>query len=131
MGWAEGNEYLRIIHMNGHPVRMGTTFDEGSPPTPTRYYEERIQSNLTVLQRTVRNNRRILYGVMTASEFSNYGEEWWHHDFGNQFDAARTGRPAIYGPARLSAENIAHEEMRRRRYTPDHRSTSQPKAASL
>ena len=36
---------------------------------------------------------------MTEAGFTNYDEEYWHFDFGNQFDAARRRGTAIYGAA--------------------------------
>lgn len=30
-------------------------------------------------------NRKILYDAMIIAGFTNYPEEWWHFDFGNQF----------------------------------------------
>lgn len=34
---------------------------------------------------------------MTRAGFTNYDEEYWHFDLGNQFDAIRRNSVAIYG----------------------------------
>lgn len=36
-----------------------------------------------------KKNRELLYYLLTSIWFSNYHSEWWHYDFGNQFDLAR------------------------------------------
>ena len=46
-----------------------------------------------------RRHRDLLRGAMRAEGFTNYSEEWWHFDFGDQFWGLVTGHPAIYGPA--------------------------------
>lgn len=46
-----------------------------------------------------RDNRRLLYTVMTEGGFTNYPEEWWHYDFGDQFWAKISGNTAIYSAA--------------------------------
>lgn len=90
---------------------MGTAFDAVEPETATRFYEELRPESLSREDEERRANRRLLYGVMTEADFSNYPEEWWHYDFGNQFDAARSRRQAIYGAAELSAKNRLFEKL--------------------
>ncbi|MCG4287414.1 D-alanyl-D-alanine dipeptidase, partial [Lactobacillaceae bacterium KNUT 0156] len=47
---------------------------------------------------TYRENRRLLYHVMTQAGFTNYIEEWWHFDYGNQNWATVSKRDfAVYG----------------------------------
>lgn len=107
---------LQLVREKAMPLQMGTVFDGVYPETATRFFEELDQGRFTNIEREVRDNRRLLCNTMAEAGFSNYPEEWWHFDFGNQFDMARTGRQAIYGPAAPSAENIAHEKMRRGHY---------------
>lgn len=86
---------LTILGPDGSPIDMGTDFDHFGPEAAATFYEDNLAGNDEVEQR---NNRRLLYAVMWQAGFSVYGEEWWHFDFGNQFDAARTGKSnAIYG----------------------------------
>jgi D-alanyl-D-alanine dipeptidase len=42
-------------------------------------------------------NRRLLYTVMVEAGFTNYPQEWWHYDYGNQFWGHLSGRDAVYG----------------------------------
>jgi zinc D-Ala-D-Ala dipeptidase len=106
----------QILIESAAPLNMGTAFDEVSPATLTRYYEEKVAKGeaLSPRDQEALNNRRMFIDVMTKAGFSNYHEEWWHFDFGNQFDAKRTGRSAIYGSATFSPECTEHEDMRRK-----------------
>lgn len=110
---------LEILHSKDcKPLQMGTAFDEVAPQTATRFFEERQErATLTRHEAEVLNNRRLLVNAMAAGGFSNYAEEWWHFDRGNQFCAARTGQPAIYGAAVFSEANQAHETMRQGHYS--------------
>ncbi len=105
-----------LIREASVPLGMGTVFDGVHPATATLFYEELDPALLDDRARASRDNRRILWSVMIAAGFSNYGEEWWHFDVGNQFHMARTGERAAYGPAVLSPENEAWEAMRRGHY---------------
>lgn len=79
-------------------VDFGAVFDEmmhpiyGEERSLTRFYEEHEENEVA------KRNRRLLYNVMTQVGFSNYPMEFWHYDFGNQFDALNKGLPeARYG----------------------------------
>jgi D-alanyl-D-alanine dipeptidase len=109
-------ERQRLIRESSMPLEMGTVFDGVHPETATRFYEELDPAQLGDKERQCLNNRRWLWNAMVEAGFSNYSEEWWHFDFGNQFDAARTGWPAVYGTAELSKENEVWEIMRRKHY---------------
>ncbi len=69
---------LTLCDENGTDLNMGTCFDSFSKSTYTDYYEEHEEPE-------VRNNRRILYHVMTEAGFTNLPSEWWHYDFGDKF----------------------------------------------
>ena len=45
---------------------------------------------------SVRDNRRLLFGVMTKAGFTNLPSEWWHYDYGDRFWAYYNKRSAIY-----------------------------------
>lgn len=79
---------LTITDM-GRELDMGTEFDDFSDKAHSAYFE--IYDN-----RTIRDNRRLLYGCMTAAGFTNLPTEWWHFDYGDAFWSCYTGRPAIY-----------------------------------
>jgi len=83
---------LSILDPNGHPLDMGTSFDHFGPEAAVQFFEE------NKINITARENRRLLYYTLSEVGFSVYEEEWWHFDFGNQFDGARSNKPvAIYG----------------------------------
>ncbi|MED4919243.1 M15 family metallopeptidase, partial [Geobacillus thermodenitrificans] len=45
----------------------------------------------------IKENRKLLKSIMEKAGFTNYDEEWWHYDYGNQNWALKTGNEAIYG----------------------------------
>ena len=114
--YATEMERQQLIREASVPLEMGTVFDGVHPETATRFYEELDPVLLDEKKHRCFINRRLFWNVMVAAGFSNYPEEWWHFDFGNQFDAARTGRTAIYGAAGFSKENEDWETMRRGHY---------------
>mgnify|MGYP001599673629 CR=1 FL=1 len=114
--YAAEMERLLLIRRDSMPLEMGTVFDGAHPETATRFYEELDPVQLGYKEWRYLNNRRLLWNAMVKAGFSNYSEEWWHFDFGNQFDATRAGRSAIYGSAELSKENEIWEIMRRKHY---------------
>jgi D-alanyl-D-alanine dipeptidase len=93
---------VRICNERHQLLPMG--FDEFGPGVATRYFEERLERGevLSPEDRQSLEYRRLLYHVMTAAGFSNYREEWWHFDFGDQFWAKISGTHAIYGPYELA-----------------------------
>lgn len=106
----------RLIREASMPLEMGTVFDGVHLETATRFYEELNPARLGDKEWQCLKNRRLLWNVMIEVGFSNYAEEWWHFDLGNQFHTACTGRPAVYGMAGLSKENEVWEIMRRKHY---------------
>ena len=109
-------ERLQIVRARSMPLLMGTVFDGVQDETFTLYFENLGEADLSNEAAVARDNRRLLWNVMDEAGFSNYPDEWWHFDFGNQFDAARTGREAKYAAAVFSQENQAWETMRRGHY---------------
>lgn len=108
-------EMMRMkLYRDATPLNMGTAFDEMSEAVFTRHYEEKLsRGELKPEENEFLMNRRMLHDAMAKAGFSNYPEEWFHHDLGNQFDAKRTEKPhAVFGAATLSEENLAHEKMR-------------------
>ncbi len=94
---------LSILDGSGVYLDMGTEFDDFSPLANTRYYEAALEqgARLSSDDQKHLDNRRLLYQVMIDAGFTNYAEEWWHYDFGNQLWAIQSDRSAIYGIASL------------------------------
>jgi len=82
---------LTLGFADGSVRDLGTAFDAFVPEAETHAFEQ--------VDSAVRDLRRRLYWSMRAEGFTNYSEEWWHFDFGDQFWGLVTGHPAIYGPA--------------------------------
>jgi D-alanyl-D-alanine dipeptidase len=81
-----GSIDLTIANDRGVWLKMGTYFDEMTDRTSTRYYEEKFEKevNLPEIELEILKNRRLLFHVMTNAGFTNYTDEWWHYDYGNQ-----------------------------------------------
>lgn len=86
---------LTIARTCGDWLDMGTPFDDFSSLAATRYFEE--LPDLTERERIIRENRRLLYHLMTEAGFVNYPKEWWHYEYGTRAWARKTGHNAIYG----------------------------------
>lgn len=101
-----------IIGEDGAELDMGTGFDAFTEKTWTAYFEkvcgnpgsmtsldsakrekEIYSENMTS---RIRENRRLLYQVMTGAGFTNLPSEWWHFDYGDRFWAYYEKKPAIY-----------------------------------
>ena len=84
---------LTIRDAQGQIIPMGTGFDAFTDKTHTTYFEQHKQQENA---EEIRNNRRLLYSVMTNAGFTNLPSEWWHFDYGDRFWAYYTGQPAMY-----------------------------------
>jgi zinc D-Ala-D-Ala dipeptidase len=89
---------LTLVGSDGHSVHMGTEFDGFGPPCRTRFLEERLEhgEHLTEEESAWLRHRRLLYHAMIGAGFTNYWEEWWHYDYGNQFWGAVSSAQPIY-----------------------------------
>jgi len=94
-----GSIDLTIIDKNGSELDMGTGFDYFGAATQTDFYE--LKNYIFGKELIIRQNRRLLYNVLTNAGFTNYPHEWWHYDYGNQFWGVLTGRTAIYNKIKL------------------------------
>lgn len=81
---------LTLGDADGAALELGTGFDAFVAEAATRAYED--------VPGRWRDLRRLLFWAMHAHGFTNYAEEWWHFDHGDQFWGLLTDRPAIYGP---------------------------------
>ncbi|MFZ4585481.1 MAG: M15 family metallopeptidase [Acidimicrobiia bacterium] len=94
------------------PLDMGTAFDEMTDLAHADYFA--VPRPEIPDQAQIQRNRSLLRNAMEAVGFTQYDDEWWHYNFGNQMWAEANGAPAaIYGPAFLSAENRTFEQIRR------------------
>lgn len=73
----------------GLEADMGTAFDDFTPQSHTIAFEGADNER-------VRENRRLLYWVMTEAGFVNLPSEWWHYDYGDSFWGYYKKKPAIY-----------------------------------
>lgn len=111
-------EKARIFKEHSRELNMGTTFDHFGPEAAMSYFEHISEDELTPEQREARNNRRLMYSVMTQAGFANYPEEWWHWSYGDQMWAANLGESeAVYSGVAMTEDNRAFEESRRGVYS--------------
>ncbi len=80
---------VTIIDETGNELDMGTRFDAFTDLTYTAAFENEKDQ-------TVRDNRRLIYNIMTSAGFTNLPSEWWHYDYGDRFWAYYNNKPAIY-----------------------------------
>jgi len=93
---------LTIVDETGLCLPMGADFDETTERSATDYFEKKLaaKERLTASEEEALFNRRMLYAVMTRAGFTNYPDEWWHYDYGNQNWALLRGeKTAPYGTA--------------------------------
>ncbi len=69
---------LTIADEKGQLLYMGGEFDETTSRSETCHYE------LSENTQGAKENRRLLYHIMAEAGFTNFPEEWWHFDYGNQ-----------------------------------------------
>lgn len=70
---------VTIVSPNGERLDMGTTLTD---------FGERVNTHSDLITDTQKNNRKILYDVMTKAGFVNYPLEWWHYSYGDRMWAA-------------------------------------------
>jgi D-alanyl-D-alanine dipeptidase len=85
---------LTIAGPDGRELDMGCEFDEFTGRAWTVYYEDGSEG--AGLNDAARDNRRLLYNVMTSAGFTNFPAEWWHFDYGDEKWALYTGKRPIY-----------------------------------
>ncbi|MDK2871774.1 MAG: zinc D-Ala-D-Ala dipeptidase [bacterium] len=92
---------LTIADETGNLLYMGTDYDDPTEKSKTSYFEELLLEGARLSEKEVEamQNRRLLYHVMTSVGFTNYIDEWWHFDYGNQNWAwIKNEEYALYGP---------------------------------
>lgn len=91
---------LTIADENGLLLNMGTDFDDSTTKAGTVYFEQQLADGvkLNSPELEMLKNRRLLFHCLTSAGFTNYADEWWHYDYGNQNWAWVSGSEhAIYG----------------------------------
>jgi len=90
---------ISLLDTAGTKLDMEAAFDVFVEEARTRFYEEKLEKGekLTEKEWIYCKNRRLLFNIMTGAGFTNYPEEWWHFDYGNQFWGFSTNSNAIYG----------------------------------
>ena len=78
--------------LDGTPMDMGTGFDNLTSQAHTDWFERTDGG-----RETVRDQRRLLFHVMEAAGFVNYGCEWWHYSYGDRQWARQKKGVPIYG----------------------------------
>lgn len=78
---------------DGLPLDMGTGFDDLTALARTDALERSCPTGFE----QARNNRRLLYNLMTSVGFVNYQCEWWHYAYGERQWAVLTGKAPFYG----------------------------------
>lgn len=119
--WERNHKYellrWQTIRELADVLDMGTPFDFFGPETETNYYEHlALNRELTLKERGVLFNRRLLFNTLREVGIENYEEEWWHYSYGDQMWAKKVGEKAIYGSAILSEDNLVHEQLIRNHY---------------
>lgn len=89
---------ISVVNNRNELLDMGTCFDYFGFAAKTDYYESlKNRKELTKKEKNILQNRRLLYNLLCAIGFTNYPEEWWHFDYGNQFWGKLLNKDAIYG----------------------------------
>lgn len=95
---------LSVSDDNHRNLEMGTEFDSFDDRSHTAYYQSKLEreGELAPQELIWLRNRSALFHILTRVGFTNYPQEWWHFDYGNQFWARIKGLKAIYGIASLN-----------------------------
>ncbi|MCD7805757.1 MAG: M15 family metallopeptidase [Lachnospiraceae bacterium] len=96
---------VTLIDERGRELKMGTGFDDFTGKAHTASFEGTEEA-------VIRDNRRLLYGVMTAAGFTNLPSEWWHYDYGDRFWGYYSKKTAIYRGAFTKEETGGRAEFR-------------------
>lgn len=80
---------VTLIDKNGNELDMGTKYAEHNSKTKTDSNE---------ITQEQKENRRILYDVLTDADFVNFPAEWWHYCYGdNMWAAYKKKKKCMYG----------------------------------
>ncbi|OGE20246.1 hypothetical protein A3E45_05180 [Candidatus Daviesbacteria bacterium RIFCSPHIGHO2_12_FULL_43_11] len=108
-------EKITLIKDHAKLLEFGTPFDYGGKEAALNFLEQLSKERaLTKEEMIAKDNRRLLFNIMTAVGFEPYEDEWWHFNSKkSQMGIKTAGLPfAEYGASKLSPENLEHEKMR-------------------
>ena len=84
------------LTFDGHPLSLGTPFDEFSPRA---HLWSLADAPGTPTARVAARLRRLLHASMAALDFEPFAEEWWHYSWGDtDWATARDWSGAVFGP---------------------------------
>lgn len=90
---ATGGAVDLTLGKDGRPLDMGTGFDDLTDLAHT----DALERSCPPGREEARDNRRLLYHLMTSAGLVNYPCEWWHYAYGERQWAVRTGEAPFYG----------------------------------
>ena len=80
---------VTILDQNNERLDMGTSFTD---------FGSIVNTHTDLITEKQKQNRRMLYEVMTKAGFVNYPLEWWHYSYGDRMWAAYGRKThALYG----------------------------------
>lgn len=101
-----------LIAQHAQLLNFGTPFDHGGPEAALAFFENK--PDLTQHEIAARNNRRLLFSIMTAHGLEPYADEWWHYNSRqSQMGAVTSGQlSAAFGGSEPTAKIIIAEQQR-------------------
>jgi D-alanyl-D-alanine dipeptidase len=75
---------LTLCGPDGLPLDLGTPFDDPTEASATDHFERLLAAGRITARDHRLLHRRILYWTMREAGFTNYVNEWWHYDWGDQ-----------------------------------------------
>ncbi len=110
--WAD------IFRRETTELDMGTQFDSFEKTASPNFFEKiQKEKNLSLEEKAILDNRRLLHYVMQRAGFTGYGEEWWHFSYGDNMNAVIANKPfAKYGGTKISDKTKLFEDIRKAYY---------------
>lgn len=101
---------VRTLSRASQLLNFGTPFDHGGPESALSYFES-LGRTLTEDELEARDNRRLLYNLMSRVGMESYADEWWHYNAPETQMGAKTAglEYAVFGGVALSPSNLNFE----------------------
>jgi D-alanyl-D-alanine dipeptidase len=100
---ASGGTVDLTLTYHQEPLSLGTGFDAFVPEAAA----SALEAGGPAVERDL---RRLLSRVMSTGGFVQHPQEWWHWEYGTRYWSAVTGRPVLFGHARLPREVAEPQE---------------------
>jgi zinc D-Ala-D-Ala dipeptidase len=84
---------LTVRWKNGAHLYMGSIFDDVTQKANTSFFDA-VEPGVSFSDVEARDNRRMLFWLMTTQGFCNNPTEWWHFSWGDQMWAKLTEQSA-------------------------------------